>query len=121
MAPPCTTMPNSLPDDDPASSDEHRGTRVNWVTACSHQLGSASMPCQLAENDDAARASGAAGVLGTMLGVRDPSLNSRCHSPWSWHALAGRLRAYVYIVDDVGAICRSFDFAEIPCISGTVL
>ena len=66
------------------------------------------MPCQLAENDDAARASGAAGVLGTMLGVRDPSLNSRCHSPWSWHALAGRLRAYVYIVDDVGAICRSF-------------
>ena len=105
MPPPCTTLLTASPNDDPASPDEHRATRGNRVTACSHQLGSASARCQLAEKDDAATASAAAGVLGMMPGVRDPSLNSRCHCPWSWHALAGRLRAYVDIVDDVGAIC----------------
>ena len=50
---PCSTLPNAPPDGDPAWSNEHRPTRSNQATVCSYQLGSASAPCQLADNDDA--------------------------------------------------------------------
>ena len=56
---------------------------------------SAFQRCRLTANDDAASASATASTLGSMPGVRVPSLTSPIHAPWSWHEPDRRPRAYV--------------------------